>query len=124
MKFRLEVLHSSSLIMGATLIEAAKQILGRHFHQEDSVDLGEKKLLAVGRVDPASDDFVICVGANCVPEIDPKESYSKICICSYKFERGHDWEHEAPEQRTDSQRKEIATKFHDDLAQYLADNVS
>lgn len=124
MKIRLEVLHSVSLINGEMLIEAARQLFGDHFHQEISVDLGEKQLLAIGRVDPAADDFVICVGGELAPEIDPERSYSKIYICSYKFERGHNWALEKPQMRSDLQRKEIAIQMRDDLENYLAENAS
>lgn len=121
MKFRLEVLHIAPTIPVSVLVEAAKSVLKGYFHQEVSVDTGEKALYAIGRVDPASDDFVICVGPDCVPEIDLQHQggYSQIFICSYHFDRGHDWEHESPKQRNDSQRKEMAVAFQAGMEAYL-----
>lgn len=120
MKFRYRILLKNSTVTGQALIDAAKAVLRTdQFHSEISVRTDNADLLAVGLADPASDDFVIAVGTEFLPEIDPKGSYSVINICSYKFERGHDWINHKPVQRNDSERGEIAEYFRDEMQKYL-----
>lgn len=120
MKFRYRVLLKSSTVTGQQLIDAAKAVLKPdEFHSEVSVRTESGDLFSVGRVDPASNDFVIAVGDNFRPEIDPQKSYSVVSICSYVFENGHDWVNHKPLMLNDRDRQEIAHTFAHDLQQYL-----
>ena len=120
MRFRYRILLKNSNVTGQALIDAAKAVLRTdEFHSEISVRTDNVDLLAVGWVDPASDDFVIAVGPEFRPEIDPKGSYSVVHICSYIFNYGHDWENHKPLQRVDTHRQVMALNFKNGMEQYL-----